>query len=242
MPIDPEALYIQLGRLAQNIPALGEYPIPTETQQWLGKLDALLSATGDLASVSELRTQLPYLRTAPGYRAAAAQAITIILHRALAAAELNAPVASAGSFIPAGNVFDAMTAIGKVLGAVTQNALIVDPYMDEKVLTDFAALAPVGATIRLLADQHYYKSTLQPAQQRWLTQYGASRPLEVRLTAPRTLHDRLIIIDDAQTWVLTQSLNAFATRSPASLVRVDDGTAVLKISAYAAIWQAATPL
>lgn len=114
--------------------------------------------------------------------------------------------------------------------------------MDEKALTDFAPLAPAGVIVRLLADQQHRKPSLIPAQQRWVAQYGAARPLEVRLAPARTLHDRLIIIDDTRTWVLTQSLNAFAARSPASLVRVDDGTSELKISAYEAVWAAAEPL
>ena len=114
--------------------------------------------------------------------------------------------------------------------------------MDEKALMDFAPLAAAGVAIRLLADEKDHKPTLRPAQQRWLTQYGASRPVEVRLAAHRILHDRLIIVDDTDTRVLTQSLNSFAARSPASIVRVDDETSALKIAAYAAIWAASSPL
>jgi hypothetical protein len=67
--------------------------------------------------------------------------------------------------------------------------------MDEKALTDFAPLAPEGVTIRLLSDQREHKPSLPPATERWKGQHGQKRPLEVRLAAPRTLHDRLIIID-----------------------------------------------
>jgi hypothetical protein len=56
------------------------------------------------------------------------------------------------------------------------------------------------------------------------------------------LHDRLIIVDGAQVWVLTQSLNAFVVRSPATIVRVDGETAALKIKAYQDIWDKAKPL
>lgn len=86
------------------------------------------------------------------------------------------------------------------------------------------------------------KPTLRPAAVRWTAQYGTSRPLAVKLAAARLLHDRLIAIDDTTAWVLTQSLNAFATRSPASIVRIDDETASLKIAAYQTIWGQATPL
>jgi hypothetical protein len=40
----------------------------------------------------------------------------------------------------------------------------------------------------------------------------------------------------------THSLNGFAGRSPAFIVRVDQETAELKIAAYDAIWRNATPI
>jgi hypothetical protein len=97
-------------------------------------------------------------------------------------------------------------------------------------------------SIRLLADRQSHKATLRPAQTHWNSQYGQGRPLEVRLAPSRTLHDRAVLVDSTAAWTLTQSLNAFATRSPAMIVRVDDETAALKISAYEAMWAAATPL
>ena len=175
-------------------------------------------------------------------RQAGAAKINVILYRALATAELNAPTAVQGAFIPVGNVFDALVAMGKVLQQSTRNLLIVDPYMDEKVLTDFAGVAPAGVTLHLLADQKDHKPTLKPAVARWTGQYGAQRPLEARLAAPRSLHDRLIVVDGVGAWTLTQSFNALAARSPASIVRVDAETAALKVAAYAGMWQAAMPL
>jgi len=56
------------------------------------------------------------------------------------------------------------------------------------------------------------------------------------------LHDRLIVVDGKIVWTLTQSLNAFAARSPASLVRVDPETAALKVAAYEQLWKNAKPL
>jgi hypothetical protein len=135
----------------------------------------------------------------------AAQGIMSILYRALAAAELNAPVPLSGSFISAGNALDAMAAIGKVLGTAKRDVLIVDPYADEKALTDFAPLAREGISVRMLADEKDHKPTLQPARERWIQQYGTARPLEIRLALPRVLHDRLAIVDETETWVLTQS-------------------------------------
>ena len=135
-----------------------------------------------------------------------------------------------------------MAAIGKVLGTAKRDVLIVDPYADEKALTDFAPLAREGISVRMLADEKDHKPTLQPARERWIQQYGTARPLEIRLALPRVLHDRLAIVDETETWVLTQSLNAFAARSPAAVVLVDPETSGLKVAAYADIWAAAKPL
>jgi hypothetical protein len=242
MPIDPEALYIQLGHLVANIPDLNQLELSIEAHQWLGRLDALLLASNDTLNLATLRTKVDWLGGEQVMRRQSAQEIAVIAHRALAAAELNAPVSVKGSFIPVGNAFDAIAAISKVFQVAVRDVLIVDPYMDTKALTDFAPLANEGVAIRLLADQQSHKPSLRPAQLRWAEQYGESRPLVVRLAAARILHDRLIIVDNTQTWILTQSLNAFATRSPAAIVRVDDETSAMKIPSYQAIWTAATPL
>jgi hypothetical protein len=63
------------------------------------------------------------------------------------------------------------------------------------------------------------------------------------LLPPHSLHDRLIVIDQNEVWVLGQSLNGFAVKAPTSIVRVVDAeTIALKIEAYDGLWQAATPL
>jgi hypothetical protein len=164
------------------------------------------------------------------------------LHRSFAVAELAAPAAAQGAFIPVGNAFDALAAVGKVLLSATISLMIVDPYMNEKALTDFAVLAPEKVSLGLLADHKKVKPGLKPAAAAWTKQYTPQRPLEVRLAPAGTLHDRLIIVDAKEVWVLTQSFNAFAARAPATIVRTDDETAALKIAAYDAIWRAATPI
>jgi len=161
----------------------------------------------------------------------------MILYRALALAEAKAPPGVQGAFIPAGAAFDALQAAVKVLGEAKADVLIVDPYMDAKVLTDFAPLVPERVVIRLLSDSHYTKPNIvMTVAERWIRQYGGARPLEVRQTAPRALHDRLIFVDSRVVWALTQSLKDFASRAPASVLRVDGETAKLKLEAYGAMW------
>jgi hypothetical protein len=242
MSLDPQSLYVQLGRLIEMTPADLEKsdPMPLTSMQWLGKALALVEEANYTAEILSLRRAADVLRLGGGRETV--EVIMVALHTALAKAELRAPAAAQGAFIPAGNSFDAMAAVGKVMQTASQDVFVVDPYMDEKVLTDFAILTGEGVALRLLADQKGHRPTLAPAAARWAAQYRTTRALAVRLAPAGSLHDRLIVVDGTTAWVLTQSLNAFAARSPASIVRVDPETAALKILAYESMWTAAPPI
>jgi hypothetical protein len=241
MSLTPEALYLQLGSLVAEMPDLTTGPITPEINKWLGRAAALVELTGDLANALQLKVASQNLSSP--IRSINAQIIAATVHQALAKAELNAPASVQGAFIAAGHTLDAYAAIGKVVGVARTDVLLVDPYADEKAVTEYALLAPDNVTVRLLADAADYKKTLKPAAVRWAQQFGRTRaPLEVRLAPAKTLHDRLIVVDGTTVWVLGQSFNKLAERAHTSLVRMDDEKGGLKIGAYAAIWQAAIPL
>lgn len=84
--------------------------------------------------------------------------------------------------------------------------LIVDPYLDEVVLTDFAMSAGPRVNLRLMADEATVKPSLTPAVQHWSGQHGATRPLAARLAPTRTSHDRAIFVGSKTAWTPTQSL------------------------------------
>jgi hypothetical protein len=231
--MDPEILYHQLGRLIETMPDFylgGAWT--SDKHKWVGQADALIMQSGDISDKTDWRTALERFDVQPH---SSASTMIRVLYRVLAAAELKAPASAKGTFIPVGNSFDAFVALAKVLQTATRDVLIVDPYMDETALTEFGGAVSPGIPLRLLTDQATQKPTLQPAATRWMAQYGASRPLAVRLAPSKALHDRAIFIDQTSAWTLTQSLKDFAKRSPAEIVRADD-TAALKIAAYEAIW------
>jgi fermentation-respiration switch protein FrsA (DUF1100 family) len=233
MPMDAESLYRQLGRLMETMPNFYSGSAwSDDTHRWVGRADALICESGDIRDQTEWRAAINGIHS--DHHAAATLMMTV-LYRVLAAAELRAPASVKGTFIPVGHSFDAFAALAKVLQGATRDVLIVDPFMDETVLTEFGGTVSSGVTLRLLADQASQKQTLQPASAKWMAQYGATRPLQVRLAPPKALHDRAIFTDQTTAWTLTQSLKDFAKRSPAEIVRADD-IAALKIAAYEAIW------
>ncbi|WP_155490684.1 phosphatidylserine/phosphatidylglycerophosphate/cardiolipin synthase family protein [Burkholderia multivorans] len=240
MYFDPEALHVQLGRLIESMPDLYA-PVTADTSMWLGRAIALVEASGAVSDAAALRTASHYLDSV--LRDTHAAMIATILHTALARAELKVSMSTRGAFIPVGASFTAIAAVSKILSAARSDVLLVDPYADVKVLTDFAVLAPEGVLVRVLSDKERAGPSLCPAAQRWVEQYALSRPLEVRLTAPFILHERLVIVDGAQVWELSRSLNDLGARSSATIVRADADTAARKAEACKAIWDdAAVPV
>jgi len=235
-----DSLYRRLGRLLETMPSFQGFPSSPDTKQWLGRAYAMVLEIGDIddAARFKLRANNIIVSRDRSDANSAVEEIQTILYRALGVAELRAPPGAAGAFIAVGDSFDALVAISKVLQTASTDVLIVDPYMDETVLSDYGLAVPERVPLRLLADENDHKPLLKPAANRWCEQYGATRPLALRLASPRILHDRAIFIDSMIAWTLTQSLKDFAKRSPAEIVRADD-VAALKIAAYENTWSQA---
>ena len=239
MTLTPEALYLQLGQLVAEMPDLANGPLTPEINRWIGR---------DSARGGEWRYSWHDHNLVEGARFERAPAAPMECpsnsgrrYQALAKVELAAPAPVQRTFIAAGHGFDAFAAIGKVLNTAKSDVLMIDPYADAKVLTDYTILAPEHVSVRVLAEWPYLQS-LKPAAGHWAKQLGPARPLSVRLAADGTLHDRLILIDATTAWTLGQSFKDLAARAPTSLVRSDPELSALKVAAYGQMWAAATPL
>lgn len=238
--LSPEDLYRRLGRLIEECPSFGGIAdFTVEQLRWLGRAEALVAEANDplvRAEFAAVRAKLAY----PTMRSTGIQGLMMLLYGVLAKAELASPAAAQGAFIPVGNSFDAYAAVAKIFAAATADIFVVDPYMDDTALLDFAGAVPDNVALRLLSDTGTAKAALGPAATKWKAQYP-QRKLEVRLAPARTLHDRAILVDGKEAWTVTQSLKDLAKRSPAEIVRAAD-TAALKIAAYEQIWSNAVVL
>lgn len=213
----------------------------SEILRWLGRAEVLIdevSGAGDHFKFGQLRsTMLTATKTAAESQM---RHIRGLLYAALAKAEMNAPAAAKGAFIPAGSAFDALAAISSILRECRGSVLVVDPYLDAVALTDFLPMVSEGVAVRLLASGKQRSAGLPEAVERWETQFGPARPITLRFTPPRILHDRLIM-DDTNVWSLSQSLNAIAHRSPAMVQRVGADIASVKREAFLELWNSTEP-
>ncbi len=233
-----EKLYIQAGRLIKNAPNPENLSTTSyvDLHKWISQVYALANHQKLTFEIVELRIAQKNI-TADLFDAY--WSAFGALQRIFAVAELQAPASLSGAFVYAGKEFDAFIAVGKILSQANNNVLIVDPYMDETALVKFAVSLAPKVSIQLLTERTTAKPSFVPSVQAWKNQYGNERKLNARFTGGGALHDRLIIVDDKTAWILTQSLKDFAKKSPASLVKADDETAMLKVKAYAKLWESA---
>jgi hypothetical protein len=235
----PTEVYQGLKALAAEMPDfMGPGGGSDDTLMWIGRARVLLKAVCDIPQMAAFQVAAGSLRGSLRYDSA--QTIRTIFFQGLAAAEALAPVGARGAFIAVNAAVDAYLSVHKVLETAKQSVLIVDPYLDAKV-TDFARAVAERVSVRLLTSDKRVGADLAPALARWPAQF-ATRPLEARTLPARSLHDRVIIIDGRNAWMVSQSFKDLAVKSPAVIQRLDPEAGEMKIAFYEDAWAQAAPL
>jgi len=229
--------YSELGGLIATAPDLSTTPLPSSALIWVGKVNALLTEMGQYLLAGDFKMAFDHRTVSP---ATQAEKMRTALYLALGFAERTAPSSSRGRYIPVSSAHDALIAISPVLNEASKDILIVDPYLSQVVLNDFALSINEGVTLRLLSGKKKTHPDLEPALRAWREQ-RATRPVELRLAKQDLLHDRLII-PDGTAWSLSQSFNQLAKRSPATLQPFDPEIGELKTAYYESVWNGATPM
>lgn len=201
MPIDPSKIdrskqwFIELGGLISAVPDLSQRPPSADVLKWFGRVCAIMIEMGQTLPAVEFKLAFENRTgTSLGTPTDYLEKISAALHTALAFAERNAPASAKGTFIPVSSPHDTLIAIAPVLGEATKDILIVDPYMSQVVLNDFALSVGEGVKLRLLSGNKKTNPDLGPALRAWRAQ-RTNRPIEIRLAKQNLLHDRLIIPD-----------------------------------------------
>lgn len=236
--MEPEARFAHFNELAATIPDFGDVGTPNqspEVHEWLGRLHALLDQ--DVFGSEAFSVRLASDGVGTILHDNKVRQIVGALYRAIARDELLLPASRQGSFIAAGNAYDALTATTRILSEAKSSLLIVDPYLGPKVLEVYAVQANEGVRVELLGSSGQVHAGLEPAAKAWAVQFGNKRPLSLRHAPRKQLHDRLIVVDRLEAWDVSQSFKDLAARSPASLSKALAEQAALKIEAYVEMYE-----
>lgn len=231
---DPNVLCAELCEVIAGMPSL-KAPLSADAKRWLQRAYTLVLAGGHTIEAATLSSKIEMLGSSTEMGERARQKIVPILNGVLAVGRLKANGIK-GDVIPPGRHFSALVAFNDLLPTANQDILVIDPYLDEKMLIDFATLELKNVRLRLLACQEQRKASLGLAASRWVRLYSNTGPLEVRLASRGKVHDRLISIDGRQAWSLAKSSKPNPARAPASVLRVEPEVAALKVEAYEDIW------
>jgi hypothetical protein len=169
--IPPEVALATLRNLLVTVPDLTG-PIDAgnvDRHVWLGKAAAVVTAYGSPLASSSFVLGRGKLRTMSSD--IGAEMVLQALYDTASSLEMKIEPGTSGAFIPAGNALDAFAGITRVVQAASSQVLIVDPYLDSRVVTDFAIAVPAVASILLLADTKFVKPTLAPAVRAFKIQY-----------------------------------------------------------------------
>lgn len=113
----PDKMHAHLSELARTIPEFGSNVVRFQPSEgdliWYGRLHAILDL--DKIRIDALQLQVAWNNLGTLAAERAVNQIKSILYAALQRAELTLPLDATGAFIPAGNHFDALAAIGKIL-------------------------------------------------------------------------------------------------------------------------------
>jgi len=121
-----------------------------------------------------------------------------------------------------------------ILGAQTE-VLVVDPYFDGQAFETYLGPLGSGCSIRILCSR--YSSDVAGHVAAFSGQYN----VKPALRKSQDLHDRLVIIDRSDCWIVGGSIKD-AGKKPTYLVPLQPNIALTKIEIYEALWCDAKPV
>jgi hypothetical protein len=234
MPTMPsEALLTQFKEILTTAPDFACFHSTSEDhQQWLGQAHALLSRWNSFEAMSA-KVAIDSL----GYSQMREGSITklfAVIYRAIAELELRQSDSSEAHFerISAG---DYLRALSGVVDLAVESLLIVEPYLDEMSFDAFRLMLQRPIRLRFLVNEH--SENLKQHLLTKTTSLGDAnlfRPIEIRKNPLQ--HDRLVIIDQCQCWLLGQSILGAPTLKTSYLLPMSSDVAARKMTSYDKAW------
>jgi len=220
----PRLLLEKINLLLGNPPpADSRISYQREHFEWLGKANALIEAWNPREMIG-FKMATDWVAANLNRSANLGKALAT-LHTAAASLEQALPELEGQVFGP-GAVYDFFRALNELVASAQRTLLVIDPYMDAQVFDAYLSNCTQGVAIRLLAS--LYAPSIGAAAVAFRQQHSSN--LEVRMT--REIHDRLVIVDQSQCWVLGASIKDAADNKPTYLAPLPSELVAAKAALY----------
>lgn len=100
-------------------------------------------------------------------------------------------------FFPKLSHHDAYTNIRAILQTAKLSIKVVDPYIDQSLLTFLGSVAQSNMSIQILTSAKKIPQDLSTEMNKWRAQYS-NLAIEIRIT--EDFHDRFIVLDNSVCW------------------------------------------
>ena len=233
-PAEKQVLLLKLLHEFETAPQFGEkylHDADSEPQRWIARIGALLTRVG---MAQEVRFRTARLTTVKYWSVAREQ----LRQQLLAAAEEIKLALELDGSEDIGQVYgpqhqyDFLRDLKEIVLGAQKEVFVVDPYFDGQAFETY--LGPLGnsCSIRILCSR--YSSDVAGHIAAFSAQHGGSPELR----KSQDLHDRLVIIDRSDCWIVGGSIKD-AGKKPTYLVPLHPSIAGTKISICEDLWQQA---
>ena len=131
--------------------------------------------------------------------------------------------------------YDFLRDLKEIILGVQSEVFVVDPYFDGGAFETYLGQLGASCSIRVLCGKSANDVAGHIAA--FKAQYGA----EPELRKSKDIHDRLVILDRSDCWLVGGSIKD-AGKKPTYLVPLQPKIAPTKISIYEALWQQSKPV
>ena len=235
--MDDKQLLAEIDNVLAQLPQIGEFVNIGPGDVWLGMANAILEAgelkIGDSSTLSIFNQAIEQGQYAGTSRQSALRGIVRMLHtlrhRLLISTGGTGTIA-----IDQGMHFQYFDAVKNAIQTATSDLLLVDPYLNEDVISKFCVFAKDNVQIRLLGQR--YTTTLLPAANAFSQQRG-----NVLLRTTDEVHDRFVFVDKSKCILSGASFKDGPKYAPSLVTEIVDGANEL-IALYEKTWNVAKVL
>lgn len=234
-PIEKHIILLKLTDLYENMPEnFGQYQIEAGSpeREWLSAVRAPINLYDNILLSSAFNSKLSLLNLLNN-----AQDIVGIVGDVIEAIKLELELdgrSDIGTVYKSGEVYRFFADMQDIIAGAKKQVFLIEPYLDGQAFDKyFGAVRDIelrllisksGQEIKAYADQHSQ-------------QYKTS----IELRKSKEIHDRLIVADQGDVWVIGGSLNMKGDK-PTYLLPLTPGIAESTRGLYSDIWDQANPV
>lgn len=236
-PAERQVLLLKLMHEFETAPPFGEKYVADATsapQQWIARTGALLARVGleyKIAFKSTRQTTIQFWSVA---REPLRQLLLAAAEEIKLELELDGHD-DIGQVYGLQRQYDFLRDLKEIILGAQNEVFVIDPYFDGKAFETY--LGPLGDTCRIRLLCSRYSNDVAGHVAAFNAQHGVNPDLR----KSSDIHDRLVIIDGSDCWIVGGSIKD-AGKKPTYLVPLQPSIAPTKVLIYEHLWQQATPV